>query len=159
MIYKSLITHTAALDTLPAPGQHDLNMQHIDKWLQILLQLFDEVLLEEYCRDHESLDLINHTPSDPVCHFCGSCLFLSCFRCVNSCLDPEWNSLPGISSIYICPTCYVEGRTCGCGNMRPERFSSLSDMVEVRNRAAEALSKFHLAQGVQTKDFAQISER
>jgi hypothetical protein len=43
--------------------------------------------------------------------------------------------------------------------MDPERLSSLSHMLQDRNRAAEALSKFHLAEGAQTQEFSEILER
>lgn len=158
MINKALVTHTTALDSPPVPEQHALSIQHISKWLRTLLRLFDDVLLEGYCTGHESLDFINCTPREPVCHFCGSCLFLSCFRCVGGCSDSDRDPSPGDSPICICPTCYVEGRTCSCGDMDPERLSSLSRMLQDRNRAAEVLSKFYLAQGVQTPEFAEISE-
>lgn len=158
MIHKALVTHTTALDSLLVPEPHGLSLQHIDKWLQTLLRLLDEVLLEGYCRDHESLDLINRPSNELVCHFCGSCLFLSCFRCVGDCSNTGRDSVPEGSPIFICPTCYVEGRTCGCGNMDPERLSSISHMLQDRNRAAEVLSKFHFDQGVQTQEFAELSE-
>ena len=158
MIHKALVTHTTAIDSFLAPEQHGFGLQHIDEWLRTLLQLFDEVLLEGYCRDHESLDLVNCAPSEEECHFCGSCLFLSCFRCVGGCLNSERVPRQGDSSISICPTCYIEGRTCGCGNMDPQRLSSLSHMLQDRNHAAEALSRFYLAQGDRTQDFAEISE-
>lgn len=158
MIHEALITHTAALNTILVSERQVPDSEHIDQWLQILLKLFDEVLLEGYCTDHESLNLINRAFDELVCHFCGSCLFLSCFRCVGDCSYSERDSPPGNSSIRICPTCYVEGRTCGCGSMDPERLSSLSRMLQDRNRAAEALTKLHLTLRVRRQEFVEISE-
>lgn len=158
MIHKALVIHTTALDSPPTPELDGLSLQQITKCLRTLLQLFDEVLLEGYCRDHESLALVDHLSNEQACHFCGSCLFLSCFRCIGGCSNSERDSLPGNSSICVCPACYVEGRTCGCGNMDPERLSGLSHMLQDRNHAADALSKFQLAHGVQMQELLEISE-
>lgn len=152
------MAHAAAVGGSPAPEQHDLNLRHNIKWLRTLLQLFDEVLLEGYCKDHGSLALVDHASSEPACHFCGSCLFLSCFHCTGGCSNSERDFLSGNLSIFICSTCYVEGRTCGCGNMEPGRLSSFSQMLQDRNNALDVLSRSQVARGVQTQVPPQILE-
>lgn len=158
MIHGALTAHTTVIDSSRTSERGGFDLQCIAGCLQTLLQLFDEVLLEGYCKDHGSLDLMDHASNEQVCHFCGSCLFLSCFHCVGSCTTSEGDSLPENSPICICPTCYVEGRTCGCGNMDPGRLSSFSDMLQDRNHAADVLSRFQFTCGAQMQELQEVSE-
>jgi hypothetical protein len=98
-----------------------------------LIQLFDNVLQEEYSQEHGSLPLIHRTEKPPTCDFCGCNLFLSVLRCSGGCGIDE------TTAATICPSCFVEGRTCICGNMIPSRFRSFSTVLEQRNLAAATL--------------------
>lgn len=41
----------------------------------------------------------------------------------------------------ICPTCYVEGRSCLCQVMTPRIVRPWSDLLKLRNRAAVRLGE------------------
>ena len=120
--------------------------------------MFDEVLLEEYSDDHESLPLLDNPVCDPTCDFCGSSLFLSYFRCTGICLDHSSDSLDR-PSIRLCGACYVEGRLCTCGQMAPERLGSFSDMLQERNIAADVLSKHSSPHSTRIDDPGESSVR
>ena len=127
--------------------------------LQKLVRLFDDVLLEEYSNDHDSLFLPDHTGRNPTCNYCGASLFLSYFDCAGVCFDLETDSPRVDMSIRVCGTCYVEGRSCACKNMTPRRLRNFSDTLQERNNAASTLSNYSAFRSVRTYDMGEISGR
>ena len=137
---------------------HDVCPSRMAEGLRRLIQLFDEVLLEEYSDDHDSLLLLDDTTCNPACDFCGSLLFLSYFRCTGMCLDLDRDSFD-YPSMRLCGACYVEGRLCTCGEMAPNRLGSFSDMLQERNLAASLLSKCSSPHSTVVDDPGELSER
>lgn len=127
--------------------------------LEKLIQLFDDVLQEGYCEDHDSLFLPDHLPDDPTCHYCGGSLFLSYFSCAGTCFDLETDSPRLDVSIRICSACYVEGRSCSCKEMNPTRLCNFSDILKERNDAASTLSNYLASRLVHVDHLGAISER
>lgn len=127
--------------------------------LQKLIRLFDDVLLEQYSDDHDSLFLPDHTGHNPTCHYCGTSLFLSYFDCAGVCFDLETDPHLVDLSIRVCGTCYVEGRFCACKNMTPRRLRNFSDILRERNNAASTLSNYAASRSEQIHDLGEISER
>ena len=127
--------------------------------LQKLIPLFDDVLLEGYSGDHDSLFLPDHTGRNPACHYCGASLFLSYFNCASVCFDLETDA-PGVdTSIRVCGACYVEGRSCTYRKMTPRRLRDFSSMLQERNDAASILSNYLASRSVQNNALGEISER
>lgn len=147
------------------PGPSDLHSdnQHptprIADELRKLIQLFDDVLLEGYSDNHNSLFLPDYLGCNPACNYCGTSLFLSYFDCAGVCFDLEIDSAHTDMSIKVCGTCYVEGRFCACRNMTPRRLHNFSDILRERNNAVSALSNYLASRSVQTDDLIEISER
>lgn len=127
--------------------------------LQKLIQLFDDVLLEGYSNNHDTLFLPTNVGNNPTCHYCSASLFLSYFGCAGMCLDLDGDFSEGDMSIRVCGTCYVEGRFCGCGGMTPTRLRDFSTMLRERNDAAIALSNYLASRPVFAGDLGEISER
>ena len=127
--------------------------------LQKLIQLFDDVLLEGYSIDHDSLFLPDHMGSNPTCHYCGASLFLSYFDCATVCFDLETVSPRVDTSMRVCGACYIEGRSCTCRKMTPRRLRDFSSMLQERNSAASVLSRYLVSHSVQVDDLGEISER
>ncbi|KAI6045681.1 hypothetical protein EDC04DRAFT_2559045 [Pisolithus marmoratus] len=135
--------------------------------LQQLLRLFDDVLVQEYTSQHASLAHISNTsdlesiPFDPIeCDFCGADIFQSFFEC-GKCLSPSSSSeeshivLLG-DGLVLCPSCYVEGRTCQCGEMQPVQCRVMGDLLQNRDRAVKAIRRF---ESHAEQEFGYLSER
>ena len=127
--------------------------------LQKLIGMFDNVLLEGYSRDHDSLYIRDFGSEKPMCHYCGAFLFLSYFDCAGSCFNLETDTPRVNSSIRVCGACYVEGRFCTCRKMSPKRLQSFSGMLQERNDVARTLSIYYASNQIQTDDLCEISER
>lgn len=140
------------------PSAHD-SMPRVANELRKLIRVFDDVLLEGYSDDQDSLFLPNHTGDDPTCYYCGASLFLSYFNCAGVCFDLETDSPHLDMSVNVCSGCYVEGRSCACRNMMPKRLHSFSHMLQERNKAASTLSNYLVSHPVQADDLGSISER
>ncbi|KAF9642821.1 hypothetical protein BDM02DRAFT_3192626 [Thelephora ganbajun] len=127
--------------------------------LQKLIRLFDDVLLEGYSDDHDSLFLPDHTEHNPTCHYCGASLFLSYFDCAGVCFDLETDSPRVDMSTRVCSACYVEGRFCACKSMTPRRLRNFSNVLRERNDAVSTLTSYSASRLVQIDDLGEISER
>ena len=149
----------SSLEPADSPLDTSDPIPHVVDELRTLIRLFDDVLLEAYSDDHDSLFLPNHTGDNPRCHYCGAFLFLSYFICGGVCFDLETDAPHVDTSIKVCGGCYVEGRSCACKDMSPKRLHSFSDMLRERNDAAEALFKYLASRSVQADDLGEISER
>ena len=115
----------------------------------MLLELFREIILDEYHPDAEFLDHVVHdfnhnvydTEGYPTfsCDFCGSDIFISFFCCKCCSLSAESSS--GVSDgLHICPGCYAEGRSCRCERlMNPVQCWPLEILYADYNRAVQAL--------------------
>lgn len=133
--------------------------------LQRIIQLFDNILLEDYVDEHEKLPHVlnrmsktSHSTSSSAqgedstsevdlrassnlaCDFCGADIFQSFFEC-HHCgqLDGSHTS-PG-DGLMLCPGCYVEGRTCACQGAAPALFRPFDVLLQDRKQAAEVLGK------------------
>ena len=134
-------------------------MPRVAEELRNLIQLFDDVLLEGYADDHDSLFLPDRVGDNPTCDYCGASLFLSYFVCASVCFDLETDAPCVDTSIKVCGGCYVEGRSCTCKDMNPRRLRNFSDMLQERNDAASVLSEYLASRSVQTDGLGEISER
>ena len=124
-----------------------------------LIQVFDNVLQEEYCREHELLPLIHQAEESPVCGFCNGDLFLSVFRCLGGCGTEGLSNLQTFA-VMVCPACFVEGRTCACGKMAPSRLQGFLAVLEQRNLAAATVRRLQGSAGeVPADDFNELYER
>ncbi|GJJ12739.1 hypothetical protein Clacol_006984 [Clathrus columnatus] len=106
-----------------------------------ILNYFDEILVEEWSPDHQSLPIAKNDDPDAMfmwsCDFCGADIFQSlfvCTRCSKPKAEPKY---------IVCPGCYVEGRSCRCGseNMKPYQIQQFSELIRIRNEAADALQQ------------------
>jgi hypothetical protein len=115
----------------------------------MLLELFREIIQDEYHPNAESLDHVirdfNHNVYDTEgypafsCDFCGSDIFVS-FFCCESCSLLGENSSGVSDGLHICPGCYAEGRSCRCERpMVPVQCWPLQILYVDHNRAVRAL--------------------
>ena len=100
-----------------------------------LLEVVDEILRAEAYTNDEEIPTLDDPPITLSCAFCGGEVFQKVFCCRNECPREDTYSTP-TSAISICPSCYIDGRTCLCGEMSPFRLSSMEPMVVARNRSA-----------------------
>lgn len=105
--------------------------------MDFLIELFDEVLLDEYGKDHATFKHLDRSDQDGDtydCDFCGADIFQSFFGCIRC--AQEYDS----DMLVICPGCYAEGRVCVCGHMRPYQCRPMKDLFEKRNDAVRLLN-------------------
>lgn len=74
-----------------------------------------------------------------ACDFCGADIFQSFFECSKCHEGGPALARPG-HGLIICPTCYIEGRSCDCQEMAPKQYRYFSKLLEDRNLAADALN-------------------
>ena len=157
MIHGALLSHTSKLNELATceagtTSEQASQLPCVVQELSTLVRLFDEVLLEEYCKDHHLLDTPDVQQGRLACSFCGSCLFLSSFFC-NGC--SEETSMP----VLICAGCYVEGRTCHCDAMNALRLGDFQCALRDRNNAVSSLLKSPRLHPMSTEGLVEVSER
>ena len=123
--------------------------------LRRLLSLYDDILNDErpppnftdlrYNCDSPkpspcNIDNPQDTEEDRiVCDFCGADIFQSFFEC-NHCIVENGTAESG-GSCAICPRCYVDGRTCKCGDMVAMQCRQFQILEDVRTAAVEVLGK------------------
>ncbi|KAG6888899.1 hypothetical protein C0992_007223 [Termitomyces sp. T32_za158] len=116
-----------------------------------LLKLFDSVLVEESPIPHRRIHCLQSvtTPTTAVdqlsCDFCGADVFQSffeCLSCVNGPQDSNSSKAKHGDGFVICAGCYIEGRSCKCGNMEPVQCRPFQELLDVRNKVAELLSVY-----------------
>ncbi|KAH8107064.1 hypothetical protein BXZ70DRAFT_885104 [Cristinia sonorae] len=82
--------------------------------------------------------------SNLACDFCGADIFQSFFECTN-CQDKKADVSDPMrvtvgNGLTLCPTCYVEGRTCNCGAMKTRQCRQFIQILRERNDAASVLN-------------------
>lgn len=127
--------------------------------LRCLINLFDDVLLDEYDKDHKKMphvlqitaasdssqDVLHPQDNTRVtCDFCDTDIFQSFFEC-KKCISIEGDAAGGdpsdeLDGLIICPQCYVEGRTCRCGVMTPTQYRAFWQLLLDRNYAMKVLA-------------------
>lgn len=113
-----------------------------------LLGLFDEVLLQEYTRNHANIPhlSLNSPAEHHTCDFCGADIFHSFFSC-DSCITPgdgDQQQLGLDDGLLICAGCYVEGRTCKCGDMQVAQCGQFTDLLHDRNLTAKIIHQAYM---------------
>jgi hypothetical protein len=129
----------------PSPA-HESRMMQVQNDLIQLLGLMDDILVEVYSPNHESMRHLfadNESNDDHItCDFCDADIFQSFFECQECVpLNNEEESVLG-GGLAICPGCYSEGRTCKCGSMKALQCRPFGTLAEDRDRAARALRNF-----------------
>ena len=108
-----------------------------------LLGIVNEIIgVESYPDDDQLPSFEDQLPSfesrpvvDLACASCGGEVFQVAFDCKSTCLrDDETGTSSGNKGV-ICPLCFVEGRTCSCGEMQPVRVREIGPLVETRDMA------------------------
>ena len=131
--------------------------------LEMLVPLFERVLREEFgeseyitydavCDSSSSADgdgALSPTPSGSgstrdqyTCDYCGADIFQSFFKCETCCVVPASDGRVD-DALVICATCYVEGRSCKCGDMTPTQRYRTETLLDERNKAALILRHLH----------------
>jgi hypothetical protein len=156
-IHAHLVSHTMTVDQFVSHPADSVFRQKsplpvVAQELRTLIQLFDEILQEDYCDDHESLESLDFQQRPLTCSFCGSCLFLSCFVC-HGC--SQGRSVP----VILCAGCYVEGRSCHCDDMSPTRLGDFPNALQDRNNAIGSLSKASDLHDIPTEGLVEVTQR
>lgn len=156
-IHAALVSRTTAVNqfishSTEAALHQESHLAGITQDLNTLVRLFDEILQEEYCDDHKSLDYAEIQRGHSTCNFCGSCLFLSSFLC-HRC------SQETTSPVLICAGCYIEGRTCHCDAMNPVRLGDFTSALQDRNNAINSLSRTSHLHHLPVEGLVECSER
>ena len=100
-----------------------------------LLEVVDEILREEAYTNDEEIPTFDDPATILSCGFCGGEVFQKFFRCRNECPREETYST-STDAILICTSCYIDGRTCLCGEMSSFRLLPMAPMVAARNKVA-----------------------
>lgn len=138
VVHAALMSHTMAVDQFvshevdPALHQESALFTTAQDFYT-LVRLFDEILQDDYCSSHATLDTIDNQERPLSCSFCGTCLFLSGFFCKEC---SQGSSTP----VLLCAGCYVDGRSCRCDAMDPIRLGDFMDALRDRNNAVGSLS-------------------
>jgi hypothetical protein len=137
-----------------------------------LLQLFDDILVEEYSPDYRDISCLSssqsHAPSPTpsnsslvtlvhvgdasgdldchvICDFCGADVFQSFFEC-GRCVERNTSEGSGVDerggSCVVCAACYVEGRSCQCKSMDAMQLQPFENLLDLRSKAFHALHEF-----------------
>ena len=127
---KSLVCQIlrSQVERLGAAGKDPSPSSIID--LQKLLRMFEEIVDLEFYPDYDQLAL--ESLADISCASCGGEIFLTLFSCGGTCVA---NSKTGKNGVIVCPLCFIDGRTCSCGEMRPLRVREMDPLVELRTEA------------------------
>ncbi|KAG7092583.1 hypothetical protein E1B28_008926 [Marasmius oreades] len=144
---KSTIHHTVLRWTKNVLGQDcksDQNSVLMAKSLAIILSAFDSVLLDEYCPRYAQLETVQPkcslaTEPEVQCDFCGADIFQSFFYC-GDCVQEAPNEIA--DGFILCPGCYVEGRTCKCGSLKPSQWRAFETLLAARRAAHAALHSY-----------------
>jgi hypothetical protein len=155
--HAALVSHTMAVnrfisDAANTSSHQEFPLSGMAHDLNTLVRLFDEILQEDYCKGHGSLDSTGIQQRPLTCSFCGSCLFLSCLFC-RGCSQGK------TTPVFMCAGCYIEGRSCDCDAMSPIRLGDFSGALRDRNNAVSSLSKTSNLHRVPTEGLVEISER
>ncbi|KAH0581098.1 hypothetical protein H2248_012228 [Termitomyces sp. 'cryptogamus'] len=162
LIYLALLKRKEALVSLTRNHKRDQAVltQQKDKKListtEQLLKLFGSVLLEEsppperhlQCLQSNTPGSLNTSSAVTVqltCDFCGADIFQSFFECLKCVLRRETSQSLAVKhgdGLVICPGCYIEGRSCKCGDMYPVQCRPFQELLTVRNQVADLLSRF-----------------
>ncbi|KZT11347.1 uncharacterized protein LAESUDRAFT_642015 [Laetiporus sulphureus 93-53] len=163
VLYHSLLHYTA--EPQPSPSTSiATSISSRMKSLKCLLDLFDELLCEEFVSKRgRQINVLGENrpglrarpPSLPqndkgqkieqsrnvACDFCGADIFQSFFEC-QSCLSQGAEKPDRYGDgLLICAPCYVEGRSCRCGVMTPVQCRPFVELLQDRNNAANALKQ------------------
>jgi hypothetical protein len=146
-------------NTRSASEPMSLNGKRSFRSLQLLLEAYDDILLEEACHMKESDKLSfvlntqalssstsNDTDDRIICDFCGADIFQSFLEC-RICVKKQRQVTPGYGCV-VCSRCYVDGRTCLCGTMTPVQCRPFDDLLKVRNEAVEVLKRWDVKQSL-----------
>jgi hypothetical protein len=110
--------------------------------LHHLLDLLDDVLGEEYSSKYQDMPHADASHQDNItCDFCGADVFQSFFECM-SCTSQShiiYEEMKVGDGIVICPLCYIEGRSCKCGVMKPTQYRPFGDLLRTRDDALCAI--------------------
>lgn len=128
LVYRAIKAITASLGGR-ANNTRSGNRGEALVTLQVLLPVFDEILCSEYDPSHSAIPF-SQQKHLPVCDFCGADIFQSWFECC-SCLD-----IAAAGPYQMCAGCYVEGRKCCCGSLRPVQRIPFDNLIADRNKAA-----------------------
>ncbi|KAF8559799.1 hypothetical protein OG21DRAFT_1402382 [Imleria badia] len=147
-IFHALQHFTRLAQDSPEPSDSNSRPTSTEN-LKRLVCLFDDILAAEVSISRDSMPHVAQ-PDTPHtdnlhCDFCGADIFQSFFEC-DSCLptsssDGSTGILPFGDGLVLCPSCYVEGRTCQCGEMQPVQCRPFSDLLEIRDRAIRAIQR------------------
>lgn len=103
--------------------------------------MVDEILNAEAYTNDEDIQDFGATAKPLSCAFCGGEVFLKLFSCKNTCVRNSTVDPTPANIISICPSCYVDGRTCLCGDMTPFRLQPITPMVTLRDEVATWLRR------------------
>ena len=114
------------------------------------LQQINEILQPRHASKRKLKPSVQATRVDATscnfaCDFCGSDIFQSFFECQQCSINLGDNvEVPQNigDGLIICPSCYVEGRTCACGSMEPAQCRPFRLLVQTRNKTAGILRRF-----------------
>jgi len=154
IIHATLVSHTTAMNRHlnGVTPRQELQMSDMTQELSTLVRLFDEILQEEFCSDHGTLDPTGIEQGPLTCSFCGSCLFLSCFFCRECSREKD-------AHLLLCVGCYIEGRSCHCDTISPIRLGNFPSALRDRNNAVGSLSRASHLHRMPTQDLTEVSER
>ncbi|KAL0581529.1 hypothetical protein V5O48_000458 [Marasmius crinis-equi] len=137
---KSTIYHS--IRRLTTELQKDRGKTELAKLLVFLMRLFDHIIEGEYYPQHKELETIQRTGEAPIpelqCDFCGADIFQSFLYC-NRCVQERTEAIE--DSFILCPGCYVEGRSCKCGELIPAQKHRFGDLLEVRRGCQGAVKR------------------
>lgn len=99
-----------------------------------LLGIVHEILeVESYPEDSELVSFEEQPPIDLACASCGGEIFQTAFGCKGTCLRDDTVGSSNGNKMVICPLCFVDGRTCGCGGMQPLRVREMGPLIKARD--------------------------
>ncbi|KAH7889431.1 hypothetical protein F5I97DRAFT_1802038, partial [Phlebopus sp. FC_14] len=161
-IYHALQHYTDTANKLSGANSEQDRAVSIEK-LKQLFALFDDVLAEEFSTMRDSMSHISRSGSghndDMTCDFCAADIFQSFFECESCAPSSSSRSSQDVitlgDGLILCPLCYVEGRTCRCGNMEPVQCRPFNDLLQARDKAMQVIRD---ADNSFTKDHVRLSE-
>ena len=99
-----------------------------------LLGIVNEILeVESYPEDDQLPSFEEQPPVDLACASCGGEIFRMAFDCKSTCLRDGRTGTSNGNKVIICPLCFVDGRTCSCGEMQPLRVREIGPLIETRD--------------------------
>jgi len=119
------------------------------------LPLYKQMLIESYDPHWEKHP--TRVFDAESCDCCGADIWQSAMICYTCSSEADSTQGSGQLPLIICGSCYVDGRSCKCGEMQPAHARPFDELLGVANKAIVLLRSHQVDGGKSTA--GELSEK